>query len=85
MCTRSQKQYKHEMTDLDHEELLKIVLQSKAKIMISGYESDMYNDYLRSWQKKTFNSCAEYGGIRKEVIWMNFEQDMKQITLEDYI
>lgn len=39
----------------------------------------------KTGRKKTFNSCAEYGGIRKEVLWMNFEPEMKQITLEDYI
>lgn len=83
MRTRSQKQYKHEMADLDHEELLKIILQSKAKIMISGYESDMYNGYLAEWKRKTFNSCAEYGGTRKEVVWMNFEPE-QQMTLKDF-
>ena len=40
--TRAGKQYKHEMTDADHEELLKELQQNKAKIMLSGYESDMY-------------------------------------------
>lgn len=83
--TRSAKQYKHEMTDADHEELLKITLQSKAKVMISGYESEMYNDYLSSWKKKTFNSCAEYGGSRKEVIWMNYEPIGRQITLSELL
>ena len=70
--TRTGKQYMHEMTDHDHEELLEELLQSKAKIMISGYESDMYNDYLKDWNKCTFNSCAEHGKPRKEVIWMNY-------------
>lgn len=70
--TRTGKQYMHEMTDHDHEELLKDLLQSKAKIMISGYESEMYNDYLKDWNKCTFNSCAEHGKPRKEIIWMNY-------------
>lgn len=70
--TRTRKQYMHEMTDHDHEELLKDLLQSKAKIMISGYESEMYNDYLKDWNKCTFNSCAEHGKPRKEIIWMNY-------------
>ena len=70
--TRAGKQYVHEMTDSDHEELLKELLQSKAKIMISGYESDMYNDYLKNWDKCTFSSCAEHGKPRTEVVWMNY-------------
>lgn len=52
--TRTGKQYNYEMTDSDHEELLKMLLQSKAKIMLSGYESDMYNDYLAGWGKNSF-------------------------------
>ena len=79
---RSGKQYKHEMTDAHHEEMLKELLHSKAKIMISGYESDMYNDYLIGWNKKTFDSCAEHGKPRKEVVWMNYS-DM-QLSFADF-
>lgn len=63
------------MTDADHDELLKALLQSKAKIMISGYESEMYNDYLNGWEKKQFSSCAEHGKPRMETVWMNYEPD----------
>lgn len=80
--TRAGKQYAHEMTDSDHEELLKELLQSRAKIMISGYESDMYNDYLKKWTKKTFDSCAEHGKPRKEVIWMNYSDT--QMSFADF-
>ena len=78
--TRAGKQYKHEMTDADHEELLKELLQNKAKIMISGYESDMYNDYLKDWNKMHFSSCAEHGKQRTEVVWMNYEME-RQLSL----
>ena len=81
--TRNGKQYKHEMTDADHEELLKRVLQSNAKIMISGYESDMYNDYLNSWNKVCFASCAEHGKPRQEVVWMNYEHNL-QMSFADF-
>lgn len=82
--TRSGKQYKHEMSDAEHEELLTTLLQSEAQIIISGYESDMYNDYLKDWNKKTFQSNAEYGLKREEVVWFNFETD-KQMCLFDFI
>lgn len=77
---RTGKQYKHEMTDNDHIELLENVLQSKAKIMISGYQSEMYNDYLKDWNTMSFKSCAEHGKPRIETVWMNYET-MKQLTL----
>lgn len=73
LSTRSRRQYKHEMTNADHEELLATIVKSKAKIMISGYESDMYNGYLTGWKKEYFQSCAEHNGSRQEVVWMNYE------------
>lgn len=81
--TRTAKQYKHEMSDTEHEELLNLILQSNAKIMISGYESDMYNDYLHNWSKATFQSCAEHHGTRREVVWMNYEPS-SQMTFYDF-
>lgn len=73
--TRKGKQYRHEMSDGDHEELLQLILKSPAKIMISGYVSEMYNDYLRGWEKMQFSSCAEGGKPRTEMIWMNYRRE----------
>lgn len=78
--TRTGKQYLHEMADSDHEELLKGILHSRAKIMISGYESNMYNDYLKEWEKVYFNSCAEHGKPRQEIVWLNYGIE-QQLTL----
>lgn len=83
LSTRTGKQYKHEMTDAGHEDLLKILLDSKAKIMISGYESDLYNEYLSSWHKEYFQSCAEHNGVRQEVVWMNYEYNL-QMSFTDF-
>lgn len=80
--TRAGKQYQHEMTDEDHEELLRAAVASKAMIMISGYESEMYNDYLKTWHKVTLKNCAEQGRPRTEVLWMNFEPPEKQLELD---
>jgi len=81
--TRTGKQYAYEMTDAEHEELLKALLQSKAKIMISGYESELYSEYLKKWNKSTFRSCAEHGKPRKEVVWMNYSE--VQMSLNDFL
>ena len=82
--TRScgRKQYRHEMTDGEHEDLLKVLVSLRAKVMVSGYESDMYNDYLSGWQKMHFNSCAEQGKPRTETVWMNYSMG-KQMTIYD--
>ena len=48
--------------------------------MISGYDSEMYNEYLRDWNRVEIKSCAEYGRPRMEVVWMNYEP-VKQMEL----
>ena len=82
--TRSGEQYKHEMSDTDHEEMLLKALESKAKIMISGYASEMYDDYLRGWSRLELKSCAENGRPRTEVVWMNYESD-GQMDIFDFL
>lgn len=72
---RTARQYKHEMSDTEHKELLAALTQSQAKIMISGYASDLYDDMLSGWRRKEFVSHAEMGKRRTEVIWMNYEQE----------
>lgn len=79
LSTRTGKQYAHEMNNADHEELLKLINKSKAKIMISGYESDMYNEYLCKWKKAEFRSCAEHGKPRIETVWMNYTTSQMDI------
>ena len=70
--TRNMKQYDHEMTDEDHEELLKTIVESKAKIMISGYECDLYNRYLSEWRREQIPARTHRGAGRTENLWMNF-------------
>lgn len=82
--TRSgkQKQYKHEMSDEDHEEMLQKAIGSKAKIMISGYASEMYDDMLAGWRRKEFRSHAEMGNRWTEVVWMNYESGQMELRLD---
>jgi len=82
--TRYGRQYKHEMLEKDHEELLSLILASKAKIMISGYESEMYDKYLADWHKVELTSCAEHHGTRKEILRMNYEKNCQRSLLHDF-
>lgn len=81
--TRTGKQYKHEMDDTDHELLLHTLRCSKAKIMISGYSSDMYDEMLSDWKRIEFTSHAEQGRKRTEVIWMNYEVGQMSLLVDD--
>ncbi len=81
--TRHGKQYKCEMSDSQHESLLNKALKSRAKIMISGYDSDLYNDMLKGWYRCEAVAYSQVCSKKKEVIWMNYRDD--QITLLDYM
>lgn len=78
--TRKGYLYKHEMTDEQHIELLELLVKHPGKVMISGYENDLYNSVLKGWSKAYKNTTAEKGLQRREVIWMNYEIQ-KQISL----
>lgn len=81
LSTRSKRIYKHEMNDQDHVELLKILYKSKAKILLSGYENDMYNSMLEGWHKESVNCLKEAGLQATETLWMNYQPDNRQLNL----
>lgn len=83
ISTRHGRIYKYEFTDDDHIKLLKLCRQSKARILISGYDSKIYNDYLSDWDKDTRITDCERGQKRTEVLWMNYEQGNKQMSFDD--
>ena len=67
------KQYKHEMTDTDHMELLDALKAHKGPVILSGYASPMYDHELASWRKETVHTTNQLSRRRQEVLWMNFE------------
>ena len=71
--TRKKYLYNHEMEDDAHERLLDVLVKSDCKIMISGYENELYNKRLKGWRKESKNTTAECSVKRTEVIWMNYE------------
>lgn len=81
LSTRTGKQYKHEMSEEEHKNLLDILKASRAKIMLSGYESDIYNEALKGWHKEYFTSNTGYSSSSTEVVWMNYSI---QLTIQDF-
>lgn len=73
--------YAHEMTLDKHKQLLSLIKQSKAKIIISGYESGLYNSQLVGWQKDSALSQTTSTQMAKETIWMNYEPPLRQLTM----
>ena len=71
--------YEHDLNSEEyHERLLKVAIRAKCMVFISGYESDLYNDYLthvRGWQKRRFKTTTRgHNGKdseREEIVWHN--------------
>ncbi|MEQ2454940.1 DNA adenine methylase [Flavonifractor hominis] len=76
--TRHGKQYRHEMTDGQHEELLKALLNHQGPVLLSGYDSDLYHDMLRGWHREEIAARAQTGGARIEVLWSNFAPTVQE-------
>ena len=72
LSTRSRKMYQHEMSDQDHIELLEALLLHTGPVMLSGYDNDIYNEYLAGWRKESTPARAENSLPRTEVLWMNY-------------
>ena len=73
MSTRCCKQYRHEMTEQDHVELLAALMQHKGPVILSGYPSELYDRELKGWSRITRKSYNQNSDPRTEVLWCNFE------------
>ena len=73
MSTRCCKQYRHEMTEQDHVELLAALLQHKGPVILSGYPSELYDRELKGWGRIERKSYNQNSDPRTEVLWCNFE------------
>lgn len=71
--TRHGKQYRHEMDDSQHEELLETLKEHPGAVIISGYDTPLYNSVLNQWHKEEATSYSQVGSKKKEVLWMNFK------------
>lgn len=82
MSTRKGRSlYKHEYTEDQHIELLSLLKTMRpAKVMISGYWSELYEDMLFGWNQYQFDVMTR-GGLATEYLWFNYPWPDK---LHDY-
>ncbi len=79
--TRKNYLYKHEMSNAEHKELLDALIDHPGKVLISGYDNNLYNTVLSGWNKVQINTRAEGGRKRTETLWMNYDIEEKQMSL----
>ncbi len=73
----SRQVYHGEMSDEDHRRLASLLRECKAKVVLSGYQSPLYEELYSGWKMATFEIANHAAGGRQkgretECIWMNF-------------
>jgi DNA adenine methylase len=69
--------YGAEMTDNDHRSLAKALHRCKAKVVLSGYPSALYDELYDDWRRVDFDIANHAAGGRKkaretESLWLSF-------------
>lgn len=66
--------YEHEMSEADHRGLAAALRDLDGKVLLSGYDSPLYEDLYRDWQtvRRTANANGQSGGQeRTETLWIS--------------
>lgn len=66
--------YRHELSDADHLELLECLRGLRGAVVLSGYDSGLYEPVLQGWQRHETTARISAGrgtGLRTEVVWLN--------------
>jgi len=80
--TKKTKFYKHEMSDQDHSDLVKILKNIRGKVLLSGYPNEIYDKL--NWDTKEFNvplsvASDRTGKHRIEKMWYNYSLPQKSL------
>lgn len=76
---RKKNMYAFEMADEQHIQMLNLIKNSKSKIILSGYDNELYNSELSKWTTAEKSTIAQMGLHRTEKLWMNFELNLFHI------
>ena len=71
--------YIYEMTTEDHCDFLNGYRTVNFNCMISHPECDLYNDFLKGWNKEKFTVCY-HGKVTQECIYYNYPKPEKLLT-----
>lgn len=77
---KRERVYRHDLDEASHIRFLDIITKTNAKIIISGYDNEIYRNYLEKWCLYKYQAKA-HDGIREECLWYNFKKPEK---LHDY-
>ncbi len=63
--------YRHEMTDADHETLAATLHGLKGAVVLSGYRCELYDRLYAGWQRIERAALADGARARVEVLWLS--------------
>lgn len=73
--TRNGRNYRHEMaTEASHRELAEALTDCAAAVVLSGYDSPLYDALYDGWERHEISAMTTQGGThgrRTEVLWSN--------------
>jgi DNA adenine methylase len=64
--------YRHDYGVEEHHQLLEVLMNANCMVLVSGYDSTLYNQLLKRWRKVKF-FAKTHVDVREECVWMNFE------------
>lgn len=71
LSTRTSGLYRHEMTLVEHETLLRLLIDHPGPVLLSSLYHELYEMRLKGWQKKTFRVNTASGRPNEEILWIN--------------
>jgi hypothetical protein len=70
----SKRRYRFEYAEQDHVELLKLLDSLPCSVILSGYPSSLYDEFLGHWRSAELQVMNQ-AGVRTEKLWFNFTPD----------
>jgi len=70
----SDRGYRFDYEEQDHLELLSVLKKLPCHVILSGYPSALYDQWLAAWQSVELQVMNQ-GGVRTEKVWFNFTVD----------
>jgi len=62
--------YRHEMTDTEHQALAAVLQSLAGAVVVSGYSRELYDDLFKGWDRVERLALADGARSRVEVLWM---------------
>lgn len=63
--------YRHEMTDADHEALAETLHKLRGAVVLSGYRSALYDALYKDWRRVERHAHADGARDRVECLWLS--------------